>query len=678
MVLKPYGRTYVACLRCGLVFRSPMPSGEIVQEFYRESASSNVEVEVQRADPYKGFLEKLETLKPRHGKLLDIGCGYGNFVRMARGYGWDPYGIELSREACGYIREMYGLPVYSQDLRDVRFPSAYFDVVTMWNVLDHLADPLGHLREVRRVIKADGVLFVRVPNFPFQCTTYRIGRMIEECVHAEVARRISVFHLYCFTRDSLEKILNKAGFNRVKVSNGRPSRGDPYRAFSPGFGWMVQVGKYLIHFTAQLLFYATGGAEVFGSSIEAYAEAQHPAPLRCSGKVKILHLITRLDRGGSAENTVLTVSGLQRKGYDVTLVSGQTLEPTLKLAELGWQRGKDWTEIPELVRQISPVKDIKALFKIYALIKRGCFQIVHTHSSKAGILGRVAAKLASVPILVHTPHGHVFYGYYGPVLSHLFLLLERIWAKFTDRIVTLTEKGKQEHIQLKVATPEKFTIVPSGVQLENFLNVQEPSSALRQELGISSRDRIVGSVGRFVPIKGYRYFLEAAKEVLGQQSDVLFLLVGDGPLEKELKAFAEALGIAPRVVFAGYREDVAEMIALMDIFVLPSLNEGMGKVLVEAMAEGKPVVATKVGGVPELVSDNLTGILCPPKDSCAMAEAILKLLRDRELARRMGEEGRRRVYPRFDAKVMVEKIEGLYRELMRQKVAQRPIRDVPE
>ena len=383
--------------------------------------------------------------------------------------------------------------------------------------------------------------------------------------------------------------------------------------------------------------------------------------------VNILHLITRLDRGGSADDTIVTVSDFHQKGYNVTLVSGQTLDPTLKLAELDWQKGKDWTEIPQLVRQINPIRDIKALFKIYTLIKHGRFQIVHTHSSKAGILGRLAAGLAGVPIIVHTPHGHVFYGYYGTIPSYLFVLLERSWARFTDRIITLTEKGKQEHIQLRVAPADKFTVIPSGVELKDFLEVQKANPALRQELGISPEDRIVGSVGRFVPIKGYRYLLEAAKKILDQQSDIFFLLVGDGPLEQELKALAETLRIASRVIFAGYRENVAKMIALMDVFVLPSLNEGMGKVLVEAMAEGKPVVATEVGGVPEVVSDNLTGILCPPKDSHAMAEAILKLLRDKKLARKMGAEGRKRVYPRYDAKVMVENIERLYGELMKEK-----------
>ena len=223
-------------------------------------------------------------------------------------------------------------------------------------------------------------------------------------------------------------------------------------------------------------------------------------------KARILHLITRLDRGGSADNTMLTVSGLQRKGYHVTLVSGQTLNPTLKLAELDWRKGKDWVEVPELIRQISPIKDITAFFKIHALSKRGRFQIIHTHSSKAGILGRLAAKLAGVPHIVHTPHGHVFYGYYGAFLSALFVLLERLWAKFTDRIVTLTEKGKQEHIQLKVAPTDKFAVIPSGVELENFLRVRKSSPALRQELGMVSGDKIVGAVGRLVPIKGTDIF----------------------------------------------------------------------------------------------------------------------------------------------------------------------------
>jgi len=268
-VLKPYGRTYVACRKCGLVFLDPMPSPEHSQRFYTEKASSDPEVEEHRAGMYENFLEKIEKLKPKRGRLLDVGCGYGEFMKMARGYGWEVFGIELSYEACEYIRRRYGLPVYSRSLPEVGFPSEYFDVVTMWNVLDHIPDPLGHLREARRVIKADGVLFVRVPNFPFQRVSYHIGRLIGKLTGYDLAHKVSVFHLYCFTHDSLRRILKEAGFGVVRILNSRPSRGDPYAAFPPGLDGVVRFGKYLIYLATQVLFFATGGEKALGPPLDA-------------------------------------------------------------------------------------------------------------------------------------------------------------------------------------------------------------------------------------------------------------------------------------------------------------------------------------------------------------------------------------------------------------------------
>ena len=377
----------------------------------------------------------------------------------------------------------------------------------------------------------------------------------------------------------------------------------------------------------------------------------------------MLHIITRLDRGGSAENTVLTVSGLEGR-FDVELVAGRTTSPTPELSRLGMVKGRDWIEVPELVREIDPLKDLRALFKLYFLIRKGRFQIVHTHSSKAGALGRLAARMAGVPIVVHTPHGHVFYGYYGPLLSRLFAAVERFLALITDRIVTLTERGKWEHVRFKVAGPEKFVVVHSGVDLGPFLEVGADPGRTKEDLGIAPEDRVVGSLGRLVPIKGHRYLIEAAGLVLSRFRNVTFLLAGEGPLRRELEALAEGLGIAHKVVFAGHRDDEAEVISAMDIFVLPSLNEGMGRVLVEAMAEGKPIVATSVGGVPEVVEHGRTGLLVPPKDPDALAGAISELLEHPEMARRFGEAGRERA-SLFSAERMVERIGKLYDELLK-------------
>ncbi len=388
--------------------------------------------------------------------------------------------------------------------------------------------------------------------------------------------------------------------------------------------------------------------------------------MKYSYRVRVLHLITRLDRGGSAENTVFTAFGLDRRRFEVTLAAGRTVSPTPGLSRFGMEKGRDWIEVPQLVRDIRPFVDLWALIKLYVLIRRGRFHIVHTHSSKAGILGRLAARMAGVPVVVHTPHGHVFYGYYGPVLSRLFVVLEKLLAPLTDRIVTLTERGKREHVEFGVAGPEKFVVVHSGVELGPFLGVRADPEEIKRNLGIAPGDRVVGSLGRLVPIKGHRYLIEAAGLVLRKRPNVTFLLVGDGPLRRELEVLTEGLGIGHKVVFAGHREDEPEVLSAMDIFVLPSLNEGMGRVLVEAMAEGKPVVATDVGGVADVVEDRRTGILVPPRDPEALAEAILELLDDPEKARRFGEAGRERA-SLFSVERMVEEIEELYEDLLREK-----------
>jgi glycosyltransferase involved in cell wall biosynthesis len=392
-------------------------------------------------------------------------------------------------------------------------------------------------------------------------------------------------------------------------------------------------------------------------------------------KVKVIHIITRLDKGGSAENTLLTTMGLDKNKYEVVLIKGLSLESEmsaeertsldegLKQAEL---KGVKLITVPSLIRRINPMLDLQALFRLYRIFLQKKPAIIHTHTSKAGILGRWASFFARVPIVVHTPHGHIFYGYHGKIKTKLFILIEKLTAMITDMIITLTKREKDDHIQFDISKSHKFAVIHSGVNLEDFSKNFVNSDELKRDLGIPITDSIVGTVGRLVEIKGHRYLLDAARLVLNKLPNVTFLLIGDGHLMTELINHASALGIKNKVIFGGWRGDVAQLINAFDIFVLPSLNEGMGRVLVEAMAMGKPIVASDIGGIPDLVKDGTNGILFPPRDVHAMAEAIMKLLLDRELARKMGKEGERTSL-NYDTGVMVKNIERLYEDVLRGK-----------
>ncbi|MBU0652909.1 MAG: glycosyltransferase family 4 protein, partial [Proteobacteria bacterium] len=289
--------------------------------------------------------------------------------------------------------------------------------------------------------------------------------------------------------------------------------------------------------------------------------------------------------------------------------------------------------------------------------------IVHTHTSKAGILGRWAAWFCRVPVIVHTPHGHVFWGYFGAWQTRLFILLERWTARITDAIVTLTPQEKEDHLRFRIAPEEKFTVIHSGIDLRMFrADLYQPSEA-KAFLGIPPEMTVVGTVGRLTSVKGQEVLIRAASELIRRGEKFFLVLLGDGELRRDLEQLALRLGIAEAVRFFGWRPDVAQVMALFDIFCLPSRNEGMGKVLVEAMAMGKPIIASSIGGIPDIVRSGENGILVPVGDTAAWAEAIARLCRDPEERRRMGDAGMQ-MAPRYSSEEMVKMIDQLYGKLL--------------
>jgi glycosyltransferase involved in cell wall biosynthesis len=390
-------------------------------------------------------------------------------------------------------------------------------------------------------------------------------------------------------------------------------------------------------------------------------------------KTRIIHIITRLDKGGSAETTLQVVSLLNRERYEVFLAHGLSLESNMGVMEqevlardlsLAEKRGIRVFSIPSLLRRLSLKNDLLAFFSIYRLIKRIKPHIVHTHTSKAGVLGRLAACLARVPIIIHTPHGHVFHSYYGYIMTKIIVLVERILSLMTDKITALTDRERDEHLEQGVASIEKYVIIHSGVMLQQIMNTNIDVETGKKEFDIPQNSNVIGVVGRLVPIKGHKYLVSAAKRIIKEFGNTVFVFVGDGYLEARLQRQAESLGVRKNIIFAGWRNDVIKILGLFDVLVLPSLNEGMGKVLIEGMALGKPIVASSVGGIIDLVKNGDNGILVPPRDSDALAEAILKLIRNKNLTQELGKNGKSKVYPEYDTFVMIRQIEDLYERLL--------------
>ena len=382
--------------------------------------------------------------------------------------------------------------------------------------------------------------------------------------------------------------------------------------------------------------------------------------------VRVLHIITRLIVGGAQENTLLSVEGLDRlEEYEVVLVTGVDNGPEGDLLERA-RRTTRLVIVPELGRSINPLSDVAAFFKLYRLIRRGRYHIVHTHSSKAGVLGRLAARLAGTPIVVHTLHSLVFHDYQPWLVNRLWWAVKKLCAPLTDHFISVSSVISQKAIAAGIARPEKFTTIYSGMELDWFLDSKVDPAAVRREFGIPADAPVVGKIARLFSLKGHDQLLDAAPEVVRRHPDVRFFLIGDGLLYEHLRSRAREAGILDNFVFAGLipRERIPEMIAVMDVVVHTSLREGLARVLPQTLAMGKPCVSFDIDGAPEVVIPGETGYLVRPGDARGLADAISELLANPQLRARMGESGRRRVDPAFRAETMVEQIGLVYQSLL--------------
>jgi glycosyltransferase involved in cell wall biosynthesis len=375
-----------------------------------------------------------------------------------------------------------------------------------------------------------------------------------------------------------------------------------------------------------------------------------------------VQVIARLNIGGTASHTVLLARDLDPNRFETVLVTGLEAAGEGTMRDWARQQGVSPIVIPELGREINLLADIKVLAKLYQIFRSELPDVVHTHTAKAGFVGRVAARLAGVPAVVHTYHGHVFHSYFGPFKTRVFIFIERMLAHLTDRIIALSRRQRQEILKYRIASADKITIIPLGFDLDPFLTCDHLRGELRTELGLAEEIKLVGILARLTGVKNHQLFLTAAALVLERCKNVQFLIVGDGELRSELEQQTIELGLGQAVQFLGWRHDLPKIYADLDLVVLASYNEGTPVTLIEAQAAARPVVATAVGGVADIVVDGETGILVAPNDPRALAEAILAVFG--QTSEVTGQAGRKQVTEKFTVARLTRDMESLYNDLL--------------
>jgi glycosyltransferase involved in cell wall biosynthesis len=390
--------------------------------------------------------------------------------------------------------------------------------------------------------------------------------------------------------------------------------------------------------------------------------------------MRVTHVITRLIIGGAQENTVATVLGLRPKtNVTVRLISGPTIGPEGSLEPEFRESPELLTIVPSMVRPIHPLKDWIAVAKLTHLFRDQPPDIVHTHSGKAGILGRMAAHRARVPIIVHSIHGPSFGRFQGSIANLISLSAERYAARFTNHFVSVAEAMTNEYLKAGIGFPEQFTRIFSGFSLEPYLSIGN-DSILRQKLGIAPADFVVGKIARLFELKGHEDLFAVAPALVKHCPQMKFLLIGDGIWRERFERIVQNLSLQNHFVFAGLvpPKDVPKYVGLMDVLVHLSRREGLPRALPQALAAARPVVAYDCAGAKEVCLENETGFLVQPGDKPTFVRRLLQLANDAPLREHLGRRGQEFVKVRFPVDHMVEQIYLLYGRLLNQHLSAGP------
>ncbi|MCM8787043.1 MAG: glycosyltransferase [Candidatus Omnitrophica bacterium] len=378
-------------------------------------------------------------------------------------------------------------------------------------------------------------------------------------------------------------------------------------------------------------------------------------------KIKVAQIITRLDWGGSTDIVRYLCQNL-KDNYQITLISGFTEHLTLKTKEFLKNFDGKIIFIPYLRRDINIFYDILAFIKLYRLFCKEKFDIVHTHTSKASFLVRLVAFLTSRKIVIYSTHGHIFYGYFNRFLSLLIILIEKFLTYFTTKIVVSTLCEKEDFIKYNIAKADKLVVIYPFLEFQRYKRVEQA----RKFFNLNEEDKIVGLIARLEPVKGVLYFLEAAKLIIKERQDVKFIIAGEGSLRKRMLKDIKNLKLENKFIFLGWQEDINKLLSCMDVLVVPSLNEAVGLVILEAHILCVPVVATKVGGIPQITKNNETAILIEPKNPVKIKGAVLKILTDNNLKDRLIKNAYLWVKEKFLPQKFIKEVDFLYEKLLQE------------
>lgn len=383
--------------------------------------------------------------------------------------------------------------------------------------------------------------------------------------------------------------------------------------------------------------------------------------------MKVVHIITRMIVGGAQENTLLNcIDLIDQYGDEVTLITGPSEGPEGQLLQRFNHPQLKILDAPSLTRNIKPWQDWKAYRQIKKILRDINPDVVHTHSAKAGILGRLAAWKLKVPVVIHTVHGAPFHPYQSALVRKLFAFCERFAAKRCHRMLCVADAMTDLLVDANVAERERFTTVYSGMEINDYLQADQHRDKIRQKFGFAKGDIVVGKIARLFNLKGHKYLVEAAQAVVASNPRVHFLLVGDGTLRSEIESQIEAGGLTDHFHFTGLvpPTDVPQYLGAMDVLAHTSLREGLARALPQALLAGKPVVSFDIDGAREVCITEHTGILTMPKDIAALSDAIIRLAKNPELRQKFGAAGRAKCKEMYSHQLMTDRIRAIYQEVL--------------
>ena len=376
--------------------------------------------------------------------------------------------------------------------------------------------------------------------------------------------------------------------------------------------------------------------------------------------MRICHVITKPELGGAQLSTLNLISNLPEDRYQVSVI---TFPAGILKHEFKSIKNATAHFSPFLTRHVNPIVDIFAFIHIFNIYIGRRFKIIHTHSSKAGIIGRWAALFARIPVIIHTAHGWPFHDYQNLLVKRFFIFLEKITAAFTTKIICVSKKDIETGLKYKIAPREKFVLIKYGIPFYQFKNPNCNKAEKKKELGINNEDPVVGMISCLKPQKAPLDYVKACIDVYNKMPCVNFLLIGDGILKKRCRSELRKTPLNGRFIFTGWRRDISELLDIIDIVVLTSKWEGLPIAAIEALAKGKPVIATDTGGVRELVKDGVTGYITRPLEYKDTSDRILSLLKDRGSFLNMQKEALKSIDDTFDIRTMAHNIDNLYRSL---------------